>query len=72
MSRKSRALTYPEPLGPPPPVVGDLYLLPSHNIWMALNSIGHTGIDAVNWKDDVVSEFTHIFVLDLDMELLRL
>ena len=25
MSRKSRALTYPEPLGPPRPVVGDLY-----------------------------------------------
>ena len=27
-SRKSGALTYPEPLGPPRPVVGDLYLLP--------------------------------------------
>ena len=26
MSRKSGALTYPEPLGPPWPVVGDLYL----------------------------------------------
>jgi len=25
-SRKSGALTYPEPLGPPRPVVGDLYL----------------------------------------------
>jgi len=24
-SRKSRALTYPEPLGPPRPVAGDLY-----------------------------------------------
>jgi hypothetical protein len=27
MSRKSGALTYPEPLGPPRPLVGDLYLL---------------------------------------------
>jgi hypothetical protein len=26
MSRKSKVLTYPEPLGPPWPVVGDLYL----------------------------------------------
>jgi len=26
--RKSGALTYPEPLGPPRPVAGDLYLLP--------------------------------------------
>jgi len=26
MSRKSGALTYPEPFGPPRPVVGDLYL----------------------------------------------
>jgi hypothetical protein len=26
MSRKSGALTYPEPLGPPRPVAGDLYL----------------------------------------------
>jgi len=25
MSRKSGALTYPEPLGPPRPVTGDLY-----------------------------------------------
>jgi len=25
MSRKSGALTYPEPLGPPRPVIGDLY-----------------------------------------------
>jgi len=27
MSRKSGALTYPEPLGPPLSVVGELYLL---------------------------------------------
>jgi len=27
MSRKSRALIYPEPLGPPRPVAGELYLL---------------------------------------------
>jgi len=26
MSRKSGALTYPEPLGPPQPFVGDCYL----------------------------------------------
>jgi hypothetical protein len=26
MSRKSRAVTYPEPLGSPQPVAGDLYL----------------------------------------------
>jgi hypothetical protein len=26
MSRKSGVLTYPEPLGPPRPVAGDLYL----------------------------------------------
>jgi hypothetical protein len=28
-------------------------------------------MDAVNWQDDVVSEFTQIFVLDLDMELFK-
>ena len=30
-SRKSGVLTYPEPLGPPRPVVGDLYLLLTYN-----------------------------------------
>jgi hypothetical protein len=28
-------------------------------------------MDAVNWQDDVVSEFTQILVLDLDMELCK-
>jgi len=37
MSRKSRALTYLEPLGPPRPVAGDLYL--------TLNAgLVHTGV----------------------------
>jgi len=30
MSRKSRVLTYPEPLGPPWPVAGDLYFTFTH------------------------------------------
>lgn len=45
--------------------------LPLHSIWLVLNSIGHTGMDAVNWQDDVVSEFTQIFVLVPDVELLK-
>jgi hypothetical protein len=31
----------------------------------------HTGMDVVNRQDDVVSEFTQIFVCDLDMELFK-
>ena len=45
--------------------------LPSHSICLVRNSTGHIGMDAVNWQDDVVSEFTQIFVLDLDMELFK-
>jgi len=45
--------------------------LPSHSIWLVLNSVVNTGMDAVNWQDDVVSEFTQIFVLDLHMELFK-
>jgi len=39
MSRKSGALTYPEPLGPPRPVAGDLYFLLTFTVIMNILSL---------------------------------
>jgi hypothetical protein len=45
--------------------------LPSHGTQLVLNSVGHTGMSAVDRQDDVVNEFTQIFVPDLGIELLK-
>lgn len=50
---------------------GHFVNFPSHSMWLVLNSVGHKGMDTVNWQDDIVSEFAQIFVLDLHIELFK-
>jgi hypothetical protein len=47
MSRKSGALTYPEPLGPPWPVVGDLYIFIYRNYFALFNELYTPGPKAL-------------------------
>ena len=52
MSRKSGTLTYPEPLGPPRPVAGNLYLFTFYNSEIMHQSaaiIIHTATTFVQW-----------------------
>jgi hypothetical protein len=45
--------------------------LPLHGTQLVLNSLGHTGMSAVDQQDDVVNELTQIFVVDFGMQLLK-
>jgi len=49
-SRKSGALTYPEPLGPPRPVAGDLYLITCYGYHLQ-GSNNSNSLDCVTIED---------------------
>jgi hypothetical protein len=51
MSRKSKVLTYLEPLGPPWPVVGDLYLYLKIGIGIDFQTV-HTLQTFISAKND--------------------
>jgi len=62
MSRKSGVLTYPEHLGPPWPVVGELYLFymtdKRHNAWNKTN-----GVNRVAFVVDLLLMFMIMMVV---------